>query len=80
MRDAFNMFFNFGNHNKRVYNLVSTNETFSNSTSPYSATTTTINDDTEANPYIESLSAIAVIDRILFKGKLSQGEDKIKCK
>lgn len=81
MRDVFNVFFGFGDRrDKKVYNLVNSTESFSNASSPYSPTTTAVNDRKEANPHSQSLSAIAVIDRILFKGKLLQGENKLKCK
>ena len=82
MRDLLNVFFGFGDRrNKSVYNLVNTNDTFPGSNSPYNPTTTVLNEQNKTNrSKDESLNAVAVIDRIIFKGKLSQEENKTKCK
>ncbi len=77
MRDIFNVFFGFGDRSGKVYNLVSTHDTFAATKNPYHATTTAVNDKKEANRESESLSTILVIDR-LFKGKLSQKENQTK--
>lgn len=89
MRDIFKVFAGFTDRSSRrgrkVYNLVNTNETPIDPNNPYSSTTTTIGangnaDNKETNASSESLSPIAVIDRILFKGRLSQEENKTKSK
>lgn len=89
MRDILKVFAGFTDRSSRkgknVYNPVNTNDTPIDPNNPYNnATTTAIgsNGNTnrrspEASP---SLSAIDVIDRLLFKGRLSQEENKTKCK
>lgn len=83
MRDLLNVFFGFGDRRgKSVYNLVNTNDSsFPGSNSPYNTTTTAANEhQNKANrPRSESLNAVAVLDRVLFKGKLTQEENKTKC-
>lgn len=86
MRDIFKVFAGFTDRSSRrgrqIYNLVNTQEPPIDPNNPYSnSTTAAIGANTkEPNPTSESLSASAVIDRILFRGKLSQEENKNKCK
>ena len=82
MRDLLNVFFGFGDRRgKSVYNLVNTNETFPGSNSPYNTTTTALNEQNRTNQAPgESLNAATILDRIIFKGKLSQEDNKAKCK